>query len=220
MEHGTPVPDPSETSDEIIRIISSDGTRYKADRKLLSSHSTVLEQLITLSAQTQTFGHRSIELPSASSAGLRHVVVLLKKLRNIEDPKHFRSAPSHMNHLAFHHSEELFEALIVADAYDIPAVLSLASEASRYPGLDEFFAFAVACASDDLTAMKRAVTYTLPKPLDDMPPWAERYLQKLHPERLDRLKAIHQAYHQLIVSLSEQLENINVLDDREDFHPE
>jgi hypothetical protein len=189
-------------------------------RRLLSSHSTVLKDLISFAAadvDTDADAEKEkrtleLELPSASVVGLAAVLWLLEDIA----PGEFKSAippigPDQLN------EENLFEALIVADAYDIEAIPK--ESFYLFEDRDELVHFAVFCAQGWEEMIDESVTQMLRKALPTTPTYAIRYLQLVHPDYLGRLTNIHADYYPLFLELTETLshsapmfDNLNTFD--------
>jgi len=215
---------PNFEDDDIITVFSGDGTASgDSYRKVLSSHSTVFAELITLAAAERKGSEPIIiKLPSASGNGLLFLLDILDKLSVYVrdcDTKFDAIRDLYESHDPWWRSQDLIEAFLVADAYDLLAIPGLANAMLGWD-LDEgpHMRFALACASDS-TENIRAAAGTVLFDGDHLPPYIELYLETAHPGHLATLREVQSAYDPAIDKLIGSLYRTPMYDDNEDYDP-
>lgn len=97
--------------------------------------------------------------------------------------------------------DAVMQALIVADAYDIPAVNELVGQRYQAYRSQPWFFFAFACLNHGISSYKQAAPLTLLHHVTTMPHFVRFYLESAWPEQLEALIRLHEDRHAIVEAM-------------------
>ncbi|KAI9632964.1 uncharacterized protein MKK02DRAFT_29960 [Dioszegia hungarica] len=196
---------------QFLHITTSDDQHITVSHSLLAKYSTFIANLPSFLLPAPHDGHSHVTdlpLPSATYGGLRLVIEAL--IYHDTPPKGpLRPFPSTVRPFGFDDLQNVIDALVIADAYDMPSFPQLlVSYTDMLSGKRAILAWSVWAPSQYGPKIEFKLKRTLQLELETLPDDARALLAAYAPEKLARLQVAQNAWVEAVAEVKDEMVSV------------